>query len=119
MGTLNIPIPEIPDRKEKEWDFAAIFYVLKSVARRTSPITEMVSHDIQFEYLSMGDEDAEHPKMKYSYLAIPSGLDDAGINELLRRAQRILTDLTNKIWSELIQYEEKPLNTEKKKKTNL
>lgn len=107
MEPISTDLPTIPQELlEKERDFAAAFYVLQSVVRRTSPITEMVSHAIQLEYLSIGDPDPERPRMKYSYLPIPSGLDDIGINEMLRRAQRILSDVTEKLWSELVQIED-------------
>lgn len=111
MEPVSTDLPTIPQlRLEKERDFAAILYVLQSVIKRTSPITEMVSHDILFEYLSVGEPDPECPKMKYSYLATPSGYDDAGINDLLGRAQRIISETMERIWGELVQYEEQSRN---------
>ena len=99
-------IPSIPpDLRDKEKDFAAALYLLQSVVRRTSPITEMVSHAIQLEYLSIGEPDPECPRMKYSYLPTPSGFDDIGINEMLRRAERILSGVTEKLWGELVKIE--------------
>ena len=91
-----------PDLLEKERDFAAVEYLLMSIRKRTSPITEMVSHDIAIEFLSMGSEDPESPGViNYKILDEPPGYNDTMINDLLARAERIIRGLRDDMWSEL------------------
>jgi hypothetical protein len=91
-----------PDLLEKERDFAAVVYLLMSIRKRTSPITEMVSHDIAIEFLSHGEKDPEYPEIiTYKILDEPPGYNDIMINDLLARAARIIRSLQNDMWIEL------------------
>lgn len=111
MVTNNISIghPELPSTlREKELDFAAMVYILKSIIRRTSPVTEMVSHDIAIQFLSCGQSpDPEYPQIvTYKILDEPPGYNDYMINDLLARAERIIRLLTNDMWKDLAALEE-------------